>query len=109
MKIAFYLNVISPHQLPLAREIVQLIGEENFKYVYAEEFHAERKAMGWDDGDMPAWCMKGDENVSELIDADLVYTGIRCLSLMARRAALGKKTVYYSERWFNRRYQTSGY
>ena len=62
MKIAFYLNVISPHQLPLAREIVQLIGEENFKYVYAEEFHAERKAMGWDDGDMPVWCMKGDES-----------------------------------------------
>jgi len=100
MKIAFYLNVISPHQLPLAREVVRLIGKENFKYVYAEDFLADRKAIGWDDGDVPTWCMKGDENVPELIDADMVYTGLRCADLMARRSAMGKKTVYYSERWF---------
>lgn len=100
MKIAFYLNVISPHQLPLACEVARLIGEENFKYVYAEDFLADRKAMGWDDRHVPTWCMKGDENTPELVDADLVYTGIRCIALMSKRSAMGKKTVYYSERWF---------
>ena len=100
MKIAFYLNVISPHQLPLACEVVRIVGEENFKYVYAEDFLADRKDMGWDDRDVPSWCMKGNENASELIDADLVYTGIRCVGLMAKRSAIGKKTAYYSERWF---------
>ena len=100
MKIAFYLNVISPHQLPLAREVAREIGEENFRYVYAEDFLADRKAIGWDDVDVLPWCIKGDENTSELIEADLVYTGIRCLDLMARRSAIGKCTVYYSERWF---------
>lgn len=100
MKVAFYLNIISPHQLPLAREVVRLVGEASFRYVYAEDFHAERKAMGWSDGDVPRWCVKGDENTPELMDADLVYTGIRCPSLMARRSSAGKKTAYYSERWF---------
>ena len=100
MKIAFYLNVISPHQLPFAREVVRRIGAENFRYVYAESFHAERKSMGWNDEDVPEWCMKGDGNTPELMDADLVYTGIRCASLMARRSMAGRKTVYYSERWF---------
>lgn len=100
MKVAFYLNIISPHQLPLAREVVRLVGEASFRYVYAEDFHAERKAMGWSDGDVPRWCVKGDENTPELMDADLVYTGIRCPFLMAKRSAVGKKTVYFSERWF---------
>lgn len=100
MKIAFYLNVISPHQLPLAHEVVKIVGEENFKYVYAEDFLADRKAMGWNDRDVPLWCVKGNEHTPELIDADLVYTGIRCVGLMARRSAMGKMTVYYSERWF---------
>lgn len=100
MKVAFYLNVVSPHQLPLAREVIRLIGEKNFKYVYAEDFLADRKAMGWNDSDVPKWCVKGNENTPELMDADLVYTGIRCPELMAKRAACGKKTAYYSERWF---------
>lgn len=100
MKIAFYLNVVSPHQLPLAREVAGLVGEENFRYVYAEDFLADRKAMGWNDGDVSEWCVKGDETLPELMDADLVYTGIRCPSLMARRSAVGRKTAYFSERWF---------
>lgn len=100
MKIAFYLNVISPHQLPLAREVVKRIGGENFRYVYAEDFLADRKAMGWNDADIPQWCVKGYESSPELMEADLVYTGIRCPGLIARRSAAGKKTAYYSERWF---------
>lgn len=100
MKVAFYLNVISPHQLPLAREVVRQIGEANFKYIYAEDFLADRKAMGWNDNDVPTWCVKGDEDAQELIEADLVYTGIRCLDLIIKRSKMGKMTVYYSERWF---------
>ena len=100
MTVAFFLNVVSPHQLPLAREIVRRIGERNFKYVYAEDFLADRKVLGWDSGDVPTWCVKGNENTPALMEADQVFTGIRCLELMAKRAAQRKKTVYYSERWF---------
>lgn len=100
MKVAFYLNVISPHQLPLAREVVRSVGADNFTYVYVENFLSDRKAMGWDDSDIPNWCIKGDENRSELIEADLLYTGIRCPNLIAKRVQLGKRTYYCSERCF---------
>ena len=100
MKIAFYLNIVSPHQMPLARELVKRIGADNFRYIYHEKFHEERKNLGWDDSHLPIWCLKGDEDSKELDVADVVYTGIRCFALMERRAREGKMTLYYSERWF---------
>ena len=100
MKIAFYLNSASPHQMPLAKEIVRLVGECNFKYVYSNDLRINRKSMGWDDSNLPDWCVKGDEKAPELLEADLVYTGVRCFSLMLMRSELNKKTAYYSERWF---------
>jgi len=100
MKVAFFLNVVSPHQLPLARAVARRVGEGNFIYVYAEPFYADRAKMGWDAKDMPSWCMWGGEDTPCLMDADVVYTGIRCLNLMEKRCALGKKTYYCSERWF---------
>lgn len=101
MKVAFYLNIVSPHQLPLAREVAKRVGHENFIYIYAEDFHSERAHMGWNDdlGDIHAEKMS-DGNRQVLKDADIVYTGIRDLDLMESRAAAGKKTFYYSERWF---------
>lgn len=101
MKVAFYLNIISPHQVPLAREVAKRVGNENFVYIYAEDFHAERASMGWSAaiGDIHAEKLS-DGNRHILREADLVYTGIRDLELMEFRAATGKKTFYYSERWF---------
>lgn len=99
MKVAFFLNIVSPHQLPLAREVARRVGEANFRYVYVEELHRDRAAMGWSGTGFPTWCEKGDENSPFLLEADLVYTGIRCLGLMERRATAGKRTLYASERW----------
>ena len=45
--IVFYTNIVSPHQIPLAREIVRIVGCERYRYVYSEGFHAERQKMGW--------------------------------------------------------------
>jgi len=101
MKIVFYLNIVSPHQLPLARAVAERVGQENFIYIYAEDFHAERAKMGWNDKVEGLRIEKlNDENSSMLESADILYTGIRCLDLMAKRSAAGRRTVYYSERWF---------
>lgn len=100
MKVAFFLNIVSPHQLPLAQEVVRRVGENNFTYVFAESFHAERARMGWSDKNLPDWCVKGNEDASALMEADIVYTGLRCLNLIRKRSSLGKKTFYSSERWF---------
>ena len=101
MTIAYYTNVLSPHQLPLAREIVRLVGEENYRYVYRDELDEERLGLGWSDKASPRWCIRGAEDAPELMAADLVYAGgLRPLDLMARRIAAGKKTFYVTERWF---------
>ena len=101
MTIAYYTNVLSPHQLPLAREIVRLVGDDNYHYVFRDEPDQERLSLGWGDQDLPRWCMRGGEDSPELVSADLVYTGgLRPLGLLARRIAAGKKTFYVTERWF---------
>ncbi len=100
MKISYYTNVISPHQLPLAREIAKRIGEDNFEYVYRDDLYADRLDMGWAES-FPEWCVMGDENEPDLMEADIVYTGgLRPIDLIARRVAAGKRTFYYTERWF---------
>ena len=100
MKIAAMLNVVSPHQLPLAKELVKLVGEDNCRYVYVDRAHGDRVKLGWGDGALPTWCipMSGNENVVK--DADLLYSGVRNIELFERRAKSGKATFYYSERWF---------
>lgn len=100
MSIAFYLNSISPHQMPLAEGVRRRMGGGDFVYIYQESPNPDRSALGWNFDDLPGWCARSGEDDVRLIGSDLVYTGVRCLSLMARRKSAGKKTFYYSERWF---------
>ncbi len=100
MKVAFYTNIVSPHQIPLAKEVARRVGEGNFRYIYRDDLDGERVEMGWGQTD-PEWCAMGCEDDPWLEGADLVYTGgLRAVDLVARRIAAGKKTLYYTERWF---------
>ena len=99
--IACYTNCVSPHQLPLAREIVRRTGSDNFRYVYRDERSQERAVTWWDNKGMPAWCTHGDENTPELLAADVLYCGgLRPFELFEKRLKNGKKTLYVTERWF---------
>lgn len=100
MTVAFYLNCVSTHQMPLAREVSELV--DNFVYVDAGMGGQAYQSAGVDGlpfevidstqrrRDAEAWIEK----------ADLVYTGLRDLGLFERRAANGLRTFYTSERWF---------
>ena len=100
MKVAYWTNCLSPHQLPLAKEIARRIGEENYSYLYEEQLSVERLELGWD-MDVPKWCKMGTEESPELMAADVVLTGgLRPLDLIERRIAAGKLTYYMTERWF---------
>lgn len=102
MKVAFYLNSLSFHQLPLAREVVVLIGSENFVYIYRDKVTKDRERFGWGTlGNLfqDIKCRQGDDRDEILRSWDVVYTGIRCLDLMELRSKRGLKTFYYSERW----------
>ena len=99
MKFAFFTNIISPHQMPLARALVELLGADEYRYVYTEAEEKGRADLGWgNEGE--DWCLHGDENTAVLNEADVLMSGVRAPNLFEKRAKEGKTTFYCSERWF---------
>ena len=99
MKFVFLTNIISPHQMPLARELVNLLGADEYRYVYTEREEKERTKLGWGNKGED-WCLHGDENTAVLREADVLMSGVRAPNLFEKRAKDGKVTLYCSERWF---------
>lgn len=101
MRLVFYTNIVSPHQLPLARELVAQLGAANYRYVYLFDVGKERSSLGWG-GDRPNWCVSAtsSEGREWLENADFMLCGYRDVGIMERRAAKGLRTAYTSERWF---------
>jgi len=93
MKFGFFMNALSAHQLPLAREVAKLVGIENFVYVTASSPGQSFQTQTCQD----SWIT---ENKNRLDACDVVFTGIRDFSLFERRYSMGLKTFYTSERWF---------
>lgn len=106
-KIVLYTNIVSPHQVPLALDIIKLIGEENFRYIVTDPLHGERTKLGWGydiEGLNVLECHKpkhSTEIKDWLENCDLLLTGNRACGLFEKRACSpGKITCYMSERWF---------
>ena len=103
MRIVFYLDCVSPHQVPLAREVVKRIGANCFRYVYRDAVQEERAALGWQmtgDADWFVHIGTHPDVAREWIEsADVMLTGFRDFELFERRAARGFATFYMSERW----------
>lgn len=97
MTVAFYMNCVSTHQLPLAKEVTALVGRENFGYVYEGESDQAYQRVA-DVGDVEVK-VKG-EGEQRIEESDLVLSGLRDFELFELRAAKGLKTFYTSERWF---------
>ena len=101
MRIALYTIMVSPHQLPFARELIARVGEENFRYVYLRELETERIRLGWG-MDVPHWCLHEDDVNARvwLNEAEVLISGERRFKLFKNRAARGLRSFYMSERWF---------
>jgi len=104
MKYVLYTNSISPHQLPLAREIVARVGPGNYRYIYTNRKSEERLNLGWGSESEPWLYWQGENSTDfweELESAEvLIVDGIRPLDLIEHRAKNGLKTLYQTERWF---------
>ena len=94
-------NVVSPHQMPLAKEIARLVDEENFRYVYADKSDEDHKELKWV-GEAPQWCIHTSGKSAEewLENTDVLLSGLREFDLFERRAKRGLKNLYMTERWF---------
>ena len=100
MKIVLYTVMISPHQLPLARELVKRVGHEEFRYVYLQDVDDERKRMGWDATVPDTWCRRMLSDDPDLETCEVLLSGVRDVQLFERRTQKRLKTYYMSERWF---------
>lgn len=106
MKFILMSNILSPHQAPLANELVKVLGYDNFAYVANESFHKERKDLGWTISKNFRFLQKGegaksdDEIFNLLKTADVLLSGIVDIDLFQSRSEKGLKTLYMSERWF---------
>lgn len=86
--------------MPLAHEVVRLVGEREFRYVYVEPFLADRVKLGWGKGDLAGWCVPYQGNEELVEKAEVLYCGIRDIGLFERRAKCGRVTYCTTERWF---------
>lgn len=100
MKFAFYMNCVSTHQLPLAREIAALVGAENFAYVYEGESAQAYQRASVDSKVFKNVGIDTEEGKTWVENADVVLSGLRDIELFERREKKGLKTYYTSERWF---------
>lgn len=107
MKFCLATNIVSPHQVPLARALVSRLGSANFRYVASEPVQPERQALGWGVEEMPSWVLSGtaDNDVTQemadwMSSADVLLCGNRYFDCFEKRTQAGRLTFYMSERWF---------
>ena len=105
MKVAMFVDMCSPHQIPLASSIVMIVGASCFRYIVQGNVTEGRKKLGWDDSDDLNGIIvsKAEESVEWLENCDLLLTTLRddrTFELVSRRCSKGLKTCYMSERWF---------
>ena len=104
LKLVQYCNSVSPHQLPLAHELLQRVGATNYRYVATNSLSAGRVACGWSEV-KESWISYGAYGEDAKLDVvlencEVLLTGIRELGLFEKRARKGLGTLYMSERWF---------
>lgn len=102
MRVVFYTTVISPHQIPLARALAELV--DDYVYVYSKPLTEERKRLGWGVEASGLKTISSLENPEEakrlMLDADILMSEERCIDIFEARAKLRRPTIYVSERWF---------
>ena len=107
MKLLHVTNIVSPHQIPLARCLAEQLGTGNYRHATTMPMHSERVEMGWDCGAQDPWILRVGESVAVRREyqkwweeADVVLCGDRAIASMANRLDQGRLTFYMSERWW---------
>jgi len=104
MKVVFHTLCVSPHQFPLARGLVNKLGEKSYFYLYDEPLSKERIGLGWQPEAEEEWllCTADNPNMCRqlMLEADVFLSGQRDLEIFEIRARQGRMSIYTSERWF---------
>ena len=107
LRVLLVSNLISPHQLPFAKSLVALLGEEQFRFAATHPMDPELGKRGWRNDEPYCWILRAGENALDLEtydrwwkEADVVLTGERDLDRITDRVRQGRMTFYMSERWW---------
>lgn len=108
MKLTFFSNFLNHHQLPLCKEFIKHVGEQNFRFVSSERIHEERAKMGYEDMNVKyPFVVRSYESQEQMDEAmrlahesDVVIMGTIFHPALEIRAAENKLTFLYQERMF---------
>lgn len=107
MRVLQVSNIVSHHQLPIARHLHSKLGTENFRFAALNLPDAERLKLGWNGDHSDSWILRPGESESDRYSfedwwniSDIVLCGERLISKMSDRLANGKICMYMSERWW---------
>lgn len=101
MKFAIYTVIVSPHQIPFAKEMAKAIGSEEFAYIYKRDPLKERTDMGWSNHIEGCDTMRADSAEAQkwLEECPVLLTSEKDYALMERRCKKHLLTIYGGERW----------
>ncbi|MCR5674516.1 MAG: glycosyltransferase family 4 protein [Lachnospiraceae bacterium] len=104
MTLTFISNYINHHQMPFCDACFAALGED-FHFVQTEPMEAERRAMGWDGENVPAYVVNAWEDEARarelVISADVALIGwAQREDLVAERMNRNLPTVRVSERLY---------
>lgn len=108
MTVTFFSNFLNHHQLPLCKEFIKQIGEENFHFVSSERIHEERTKMGYDDMNLKyPFVIRAYESQEQMgialklaHESDVAIIGSALAEFHSIRKRLDKLTFLYRERLF---------
>ena len=107
MRILQVTNIISHHQLPLARCLAASIGAGNFRFAITQPPNSQRQELGWKSDESDSWILRVGINKADRIEferwwdeADVVLCGDRLFDRMKIRLNNRRLTFHMSERWW---------
>jgi glycosyltransferase involved in cell wall biosynthesis len=107
MRLLHVTNIVSPHQVPLARALAAQLGAACYRLAVLEPTAAAGEALAWEYAASDPWILRVAEDerhrqeYGEWFDgADIVVCGQRLIEPFAQRVSRGQLTFYMSERWW---------
>lgn len=100
-------NVVSPHILPLAKELVNILGEDKFLYLATGDITEQRKRLGWEPGSNFVWVKvkPSEQKIDDFLrqygvsECDVLICTLRHIKLLEEREIRGRLSIFLSERW----------
>ena len=104
MKVAFFSNYLSPHQIPFSDAMYKILGED-YKFISCEPYSEERKKLGWNSENKKKYEIQAYESEIEykkakkiVLDCDVMIVGSAKWEFVKLRIDSKKILFRYSER-----------